>query len=87
MSDRIVYLDHRGKPQCVSTKAVSDMPVEFTGVLDALCADMALALECLKLYGGIPLPVAKAILRNMEPAHAAIDMCVRMCGPQKGLVH
>jgi hypothetical protein len=74
--------------QCYSTKAVGQLPSEFESALKAICADMELALDCLKIYGGIPLPVAKAILRNMEPAHAAIDMCVRGCdGAREGLVH
>jgi hypothetical protein len=46
---------------------------------------MWLAIECLDQFGGIPLPVAREILRNMEPARAAIDMCVRMAGAEENL--
>ena len=77
---RLAYIDQDGRPQCVSAKAVSAMPTEFEGVLGALCADMQLALDCMEQFGGIPLPVAKAILRNFEPAKAAIDVCIRMAG-------
>jgi hypothetical protein len=58
--------------QCVSAKAVSTVPSEFRGVLRDLCADLELALECLEIFGGIPIPVAQAILRNLEPAHATL---------------
>jgi hypothetical protein len=76
MTDRIAYIDSRGNPQCVSCKSLADVPSEFNCVLNVLCTDLELALDCLRTFGGIPLPVAKAILRNMEPAHAAIDMAV-----------
>lgn len=87
LASRLTYINAQGKPQCVSCKAIAGVPSEFIGTLNALCADMELALECLEQFGGIPVPVAKAILRNMEPAYAAIDICVRMAGSQKGLVH
>jgi hypothetical protein len=77
---RLAYIDQHGRPQCVSPKAVAAMPSDFTDCFKALCNDMWLAIECLDQFGGIPLPVARAILRNMEPARAAIDLCVRMAG-------
>ena len=80
--NRMVYIDQHGKPQCVSAKAVPAIPSEFGDCLKTLCADMQLALDCIDEFGGVPVPVAKAILRNMEPAHAAIDMAVR-CSPAK----
>jgi hypothetical protein len=83
VSDRIVSIDQRGKLQCISAKAVAAVPSDFITVLNTLCNDMQLALDCLDQFGGVPLPVARAILRNMEPAHDAIDMCVRMAGSQK----
>jgi len=47
--------------------------------------DLQLALDCIAIWGAIPIPVAKAILRNIEPAHAAIDMAIR-CSPAKAKV-
>lgn len=79
--NRMVYIDQHGNAKCVSAKAVSAMPSEFGDCLQTLCADMLIALECIDLFGGIPVPVAKAILRNMEPAHAAIDMAIH-CSPK-----
>ena len=76
--DRIITVDERGKAQCHSCKAIADVPSDFIGTLKALSSDLELAMDCMKVFKGIPLPVAKAILRNLEPALAAIDMCVRM---------
>jgi hypothetical protein len=75
--DRVVYIDHAGKAQCVSAKAVAKLPTSFDEALTTLCADIQLALDCIRLLGGVPIPVAEAILRNIEPAQAAIDMAVR----------
>lgn len=75
--NRMVYIDQHGNARCMSAKAISAMPSEFVDCLTALCADMQLALDCLDEFGGVPVPVALAILRNMEPALAAIDMAVR----------
>jgi hypothetical protein len=75
--DRLVYIDQSGKPQCMSGKAVAALPESFDTALTKICAEMQLALDCIKVFGAIPLPVAKAILRDMEPAQAAIDMAVR----------
>ena len=80
-SNRLVYIDQHGDPQCVSAKAVLDAH-ELHDALSALAADMELALDCIRTFGGVPLPVARAILRNIEPAHAAIDMAIR-CSPPK----
>jgi hypothetical protein len=82
-ANRLAYIDSHGKPQCVSCKSLADVPSEFIGSLKALHSDLELALECLSIFKGIPLPVAKAILRNIEPAHAAIDMAVRQGGDLK----
>lgn len=81
--NRIVYIDGHGGPQCFTvTGGVVNIPAEFNSALTALCGDLQLALECIKLFGGVPIPVAKAILRNAEPAHAAIDMAVRNAAPK-----
>lgn len=75
--NRMVYIDQYGDVQCISAKAVSTIPSEFGDCLKTLCSDLQLALDCIELFGGVPECVAKAVLRNMEPAHAAIDMAVR----------
>jgi hypothetical protein len=82
-ANRLAYIDLHGNPQCASCKSLADVPSEFIGALKALHSDLELALDCLHIFKGIPLPVAKAILRNIEPAHAAIDMAVRMGGDVK----
>jgi hypothetical protein len=85
--DRLVYIDDKGKPVCVSANAIAAVPSCFSETLLALTADLDLAMDCLRLLGGIPLPVAKAILRNLEPAHAALDMAMRSSTPTERLVH
>ncbi len=85
--DRLVYTDTSGTVRCISGNALAAMPEEFGEVLTALCADLQLALDCINVFGGVPTPVALAILRNIEPAHAAIDLAVRSGRNQKGNVH
>ena len=87
LQDRMVYVDAAGDPQCVSACGAVKIPAEFDEVLTALCAYMQLALDCIQLLGGVPGPVAQAILRNIEPAQAAIDWALRNPQPAKGLVH
>lgn len=79
--NRLVYIDQFGDVKCISAKVVNAVPSEFGDCLKTLCCDMQLALDCIDEFGGVPVPVAKAILRNMEPAHAAIDMAIR-CSPK-----
>jgi len=85
--DRVVYIDKFGGMKCISAKAVAAVPSEFTDVLTALSVDLELALDCLRIFQGVPIPVAKAILRNIEPAHAAIDMAIRCSRPKERLVN
>lgn len=77
MTDRVVYIDQLGDVQCVDGRAIAAVPTAFDGTLSALCNDLQLALDCIRVFGGMPVPVAKAILRNIEPAHTAIDLAVR----------
>ena len=74
--DRTVVVGPAGKPVCLDG-AVVKVPADFLFVLMALSADLQLALDCIEMFGGIPIPVAKAILRNIEPAHAAIDIAIK----------
>ena len=46
--------------------------------LEVLASDMLLAIECVEIFGGIPRPVAEAIVRNIDPIVAAIDQA--LCG-------
>lgn len=75
--DRLVYADQSGTVRCASAAALARLPEEFEPALTALAADLQLALDCIAVFGGVPTPVLLAILRNIEPAHAAIDMAVR----------
>jgi hypothetical protein len=74
---RLVYVDSCGNPRFISPKAVAAMPSEFGDVLTELCDNLQLAIDCNLTFGGIPTPVALALLRSIEPAHVAIDMAIR----------
>ena len=86
MAERIVSIDGPGHARCFEGDQSVVIPSGFNCVLDDLAADLELAIECKDLFGFVPVPVAKAILRNIEPAHAAIDMAMR-CSPAKEQVH
>ena len=60
----------------ISNRAIATIPVEFACSLTVLSGDLSLALQYIDLVGGIPLPVAKAILRNIEPVKTAIDLAI-----------
>lgn len=85
LHDRLICIDQNGKPLCISDKAIKPMPSEFGDCLKTLCGDLQLALDCIDVFGGVPECVARTILRNMEPAHTAIDIAIR-CLP-KNEVH
>ena len=70
--DRVVYIDHAGKAQCVSAKAVAKLPTSFDEALTTLCADMHMQslTQRARQYQHFNV-------RNIEPAQAAIDMAVR----------
>lgn len=78
----LVYTDQHGKAQCVNAAALVELPSGFVATLLTLSVDLELAIDCLHIFGGVPVPVAKAILRNIEPARAAIDMAVRGSQPK-----
>ena len=73
--DRIAYIDANG-PQCIEAKGLVQIPAEFDEVLAVLYRDLGTALGCAQIFGGVPRPVAEAILRNLEPARCAIDLAV-----------
>jgi hypothetical protein len=73
----ITYRNANGKIVEMNFHAVVQIPANFYSALNLLINDLQLALDCIDLLGAMPVPVAKAILRNIEPAQAAIDMAVR----------
>jgi len=81
-TDRIVSIDAHGRARCINAGTAVEIPFLFGDALTNLAADLELAIECKRLFGVVPMPVTKAILRNIEPAHAAIDMAIR-CSPAK----
>ena len=85
-TDRLVYTDTNGSIHCISPAALAALPSEFEDALTELILNLQLALDCNATFGGIPKPVAMALLRNIEPAHAAIDLAVRNMTPAKGQV-
>jgi hypothetical protein len=78
--NRMVYMDEHGAAHCVVSKALVTIPSEFGDVLTTLHADIQLALVYIETWGAIPIPVARAVQRNLEPARAALDMAIR-CAP------
>jgi hypothetical protein len=76
--DRIITTRPNGEFICVTKDGgVIALPSEFATTLQALRADLDLALECIEVFHGIPIPVAKAIQRNLEPAQAALDLALK----------
>ena len=75
--DRFVYADASGNRHCVSGLGIADISPEFIDILRTLCGDLQVAVDCIGVWGGVPIPVAHAILRNLEPARAAVDLAIR----------
>ena len=74
----VTYVDAKGDVACVTAeRGLIRIPVEFNGTLQTLDRDLRLALDCVEVFGGIPIPVLQAILRSIEPAQAALDMALR----------
>jgi hypothetical protein len=73
--DRIAYVDGNGDAKCIVRQAgLVKIPAEFKDALRMLRCDLELALECVDLWGGVPAPVAMAILRGQDLVVAALDM-------------
>lgn len=86
--DRMVYLRGNMTPRCISASALALIPEELEEPLFAPVNDLQLAVDCIPVFGGVPLPVAHAILRNLEPARAAIHMAIAAReDAAEGLVH
>jgi hypothetical protein len=71
--DRLAYVDSNGDMKCVTRSAsVVAIPAEFRDALRRLRSDLDLALECIELWGGVPVPVTRAILRGTDQTIAAL---------------
>ncbi|MGO8759338.1 MAG: hypothetical protein ACLQG3_14560 [Terracidiphilus sp.] len=76
--DRVAYIDANGDAACITREGgVAEVPREFSTTLRTLCSDLELALDCIEVFGGVPLSVARAILRNIDPAQAALDLAFK----------
>jgi hypothetical protein len=75
--DRLVYTGPDGDVHCISSKALVTIPAEFEETIATLCSDLRLMRDCVLVFGGVPRPVAEAILLNLGPAQAAFDMAMR----------
>jgi hypothetical protein len=74
----VTGVNGNGELVCVTAEGgVIKIPAEFNRAVCALSNDLNLAFDCLEVFGGIPIPIAKAILRNLEPAHAALDLALK----------
>jgi hypothetical protein len=79
-----LYFDRSDHLRCLSSKALAAIPEDFKDCLQTLSDDIQLALDCLRIFGGVPIPVAKAILRNADLTYTAIDMAVRTTSAIEG---
>lgn len=89
LSNRLVWIDEAGEPTCITIHGgIAKIPAEFGETLTAMCDDLALAEECVALFGGVPIPVAKAILRHMDLARAVLGLIVNNAATTaEGKVH
>jgi hypothetical protein len=53
---------------------------KFIAALDKFSANAALAADCVAAFGGIPAPVAKAVLRSLESAQASLRSLLQASG-------
>lgn len=78
VGNRLVRVDLNGHARCITDRGgIIALPAEFSGTLQALRCDLDLAESCIEVFGGLPVPVAKAIQRNLEPAQAALDLALK----------
>ena len=63
----MVYIDSRdATPHCATCEGIVTTPPGFSAELDALIGDMRLALGCIGIFGGIPIPVKQDLIRKMS---------------------
>jgi hypothetical protein len=68
----LVSIDRKGQPYCAAADALVHGTPDLSAALDEWSTNSALAVDCVTLWGGIPLPVAKAMLRSLELLHTAL---------------
>jgi len=84
----LTYVDHTGQLACITASGGTLLiPAEFKDALQVLSNDLLLALDCIEAFGGVPLPVAQAILRNIEPTHTALDLAFKTSSTPRKETH
>jgi hypothetical protein len=65
-ADRLVYIDRVGVPHCATCEGTIPAPPGFVDQLTALRNDIDLAVDCIGIFGGVPIPVKQAICKNLN---------------------
>jgi hypothetical protein len=58
--------DRSGLPHCATCEGVIPAPPGFKDELAALRNDIDLALDCIGIFGGVPIPVKQAICKHLS---------------------
>jgi hypothetical protein len=86
-NERLVYIDEFGGTACVESRGAIKVGNETHDALAVLSRDLQLALDCIDLWGRVPIPVAEAIVRSAKPALAYMIAIGAVHGARKDLVH
>jgi hypothetical protein len=73
----ITYLDGDGKPTCTVFEGVVEPSPAWPLAMQVLANDLQLAIECMSIFGGVPIPVAEAIIRGAKEVCEGLDSLVR----------
>jgi hypothetical protein len=69
----MVYIDSRdATPHCATCEGIVATPPGFSGELNALIGDLQLALDCIAIFGGVPIPVKQDLVRKMASMRDAL---------------
>ena len=69
----ITYIDTRtGTPHCATCEGIVATQPGFSGELNALIGDLQFALDCVAIFGGIPIPVKQDLCRKMGAVSASL---------------
>jgi hypothetical protein len=60
--------------QCVGGPGCIEISAESREKLSTLYADLGLAIDCLEVFGGVPIPVKQAVLRGMSGVRDALAL-------------
>lgn len=71
--DRMVYIDKAGATECVKARPAAVLPENFAELAYAFQTDLSLAIDCLAIWGTVPLPVLKSIHKSSQPFNDAIE--------------